>query len=124
MNSVSVDRNMAKGFEVSHFRCSSASAGRSRTFCGSKTGIDPPLRLKSSAKPTGLNSLGEVHDLEAFGADYGELVFQEVYIERFCRNEEVLVQPEPFCPLAKEWSEWSTLPILGVAPQNRFKNSE
>ena len=38
---------MARGLEVSHLRCNSARDGRSRTFWGSKTGIEPPFRLWS-----------------------------------------------------------------------------
>ena len=122
MNSVSVDRNIANGFEESHFRCNSAKVGRSRTFWGSNTGIDPPLRLLISALSPVTYSLGEIHNLEAFGADDRELVLQKMDVEGFGGNEKVLVQPEPLRPLPKERSEWSTLPIFGVAPKDRLEN--
>ena len=90
--------------------------------------MDPPLRLRehqhiSETEPR-QDILGEIHNLEAFGADHSQLVFKEVHVECFRRDEKVLVQAEPLGPLAEERTKGAPLTILGISSQDRLQNSE
>lgn len=69
-------------------------------------------------------SLGQVHDLEALCAYHSQLVFEEVNIERFGRDEKVFVQPEPLRSLSEKRSERAPLSILYITPQNGFQDPE
>ena len=103
--------------------CNSARCGLSRSLCGSKIGIEPPFRLLISfpclPPPNKDYSLGKIHNLKALGTHHRQFMLQEMHIQRFGRDKEVLVQPEPLCTLSEDIPKGSSLLSLfplGIAP--------
>lgn len=93
-------------------------------------GILPPFKLDQVSLPISweilADVLGKIHDLETLAANHCQLVLEEMHVERFGRDEEIFVQPEPLCPLTEKVTKGPSLTssILCVPSQNRFEHAE